>query len=155
MGNAQKVTGAVVDNNQFASLKEYAAILYIEQERTVEDILPKVQAIDPSIVRFTVEDWVFADKWNERRKKFKEDNKRAVAKEVKEVLNAKNVEALDELITIGTGEFKDTKTAAMLNALCSAIKLKDELQNRSIVGEKHNNISVMLASFNQMNIGKQ
>lgn len=135
-------------------IKEAAMDMFISSDATLEDI---TDAINIEYYRNfsvgTVHSWCIEGDWDGKRQKRKSEDKKAPAtlglKNLKEELDQRDYDRVTELIEALEDRYMASPNGKDLTALITGYKFKRDLRNSTIVDEKHNEISMILAIFNK------
>lgn len=140
-----------------ALIKEWASEQFIKSDMDLDQTTELINGeFDRRYTPNAVHSWCIEGFWDEKRMAYKKKRKsmpiQANAKQLKEDLDKKDYDRVDELIGMLEDVYEAKPNAKDLNAILGGYKLKRELRASVIVGEDTDEISKVLAKYNQVNI---
>jgi inhibitor of KinA sporulation pathway (predicted exonuclease) len=136
------------------AIKEIAKDMFIGGDASFEDIADAINLeYHRNFNANTIHRWCIEGDWDKKKEKYEEEQSQMPIKismrDLKEELDNKDYDRITELIEALEEKYLASPNGRDLTAIIAGYKFKKELRNSTIVDENHNEISMILAAFNQ------
>lgn len=149
-----KLTTADKKRVQESVIKDYAKDLFVKSDVTLEALTTHINSeYDRRYSETLLNKWCLEGFWDDKREEFKRREIKLREKtkqyDLKKEMDDKDYDKITELTEILEEKFRINPNAKDLVAVITGMKYARELRTSALVDEKHNEISVILAQYNQ------
>ncbi|NCD11028.1 MAG: hypothetical protein EOL93_00625 [Epsilonproteobacteria bacterium] len=139
---------------QESVIKQYAKDIFIQSDVTLEALTEHINMeYERKFSVTTLNKWCLEDFWDDKRDEFKKKEAKLKEKtkqyDLKKEMDDKDYDKITELTELLEEKFRMNPNAKDLVAVITGMKYARELRTSALVDEKHNEISVILAQYNQ------
>jgi hypothetical protein len=139
---------------QESVIKQYAKDLFIQSDITLEALTAHINTeYDRKFSVMALNKWCLEGMWDDKRDEFKKKEAKLKEKtkqyDLKKEMDDKDYDKITELTELLEEKFRMNPNAKDLVAIITGMKYSRELRTSALVDEKHNEISVILAQYNQ------
>lgn len=137
-----------------AVIKEYAKDIFIKSDVTIEALASHINSeYGREFSTATIHSWVVEGYWDDKRSEHKKKEVKLQEKtrqyDLKKEADNKDYEKICSLVEVLEEKFYINPNAKDLVAIIAGMKYARELRTSALVDETHNEISVILAQYNQ------
>lgn len=139
---------------QESVIKQYAKDIFIQSDVTLEALTEHINMeYDRKFSVMVLNRWCVEEYWDDKREEYKKKETRLKEKtkqyDLKKEMDDKDYDKITELTELLEEKFRLNPNAKDLVAVITGMKYARELRTSALVDEKHNEISVILAQYNQ------
>lgn len=149
-----KLSPAEKKRVQESVIKQYAKDIFIQSDVTLEALTSHINTeYDRKFSVTMLNKWCLEDMWDDKRDEHKRKEAKLKEKtkqyDLKKEMDDKDYDKITELTELLEDKFRISPNAKDLVAIITGMKYSRELRTSALVDEKHNEISVILAQYNQ------